>query len=47
MVWVDKIIEAIAEASPHLVEDMDAEFTSKVALMLKPPGQKKISLRPE
>ena len=41
MVWVDKIIEAIAEASPHLVEDMDSAFTSKVALTLKPPGQKK------
>ena len=41
MVWVDKTIEAIAEASPHMVADTDAEFASKVALMLKPPGQKK------
>ena len=41
MVWVDKTIEAIAEASPHMVADTDAEFASKVALMLKPSGQKK------
>ena len=41
MVWVHKTIEAIAEASPHMVADTDAEFASKVALMLKPPGQKK------
>ena len=40
MVWVDKIIEAIAEASPHLVADMDSAFASKVALKLQPPGQK-------
>ena len=41
MVWMDKTIEAIAEASPHMVADTDAEFASKVALLLKPPGQKK------
>ena len=41
LVWVDKIIEAIAEASPHLVADMGSAFASKVALTLKPPGQKK------
>ena len=41
MFWVDKTIEAIAEASPHMVADTDAEFASKVALMLKPLGQKK------
>ena len=41
MVWVDKTIEAIVEASPHMVADSNAEFASKVALMLKPPDQKK------
>ena len=40
MVWVDKTIEAIAEASPHMVADSDSEFASKVALILKHPGQK-------
>ena len=34
MVWMDKTIEAIAEASPHMVADTDAEFASKVALLL-------------
>ena len=42
MVWVDKTIEAIAEASPHMVADTDAEFASKVALILKHPGQKNL-----
>ena len=42
MVWVDKTIEAIAEASPHMVADTDAEFASKVALILKPLGQKNL-----
>ncbi len=41
MFWLDKTIEAIAEASPHMVADTDSEFASKVALLLKPPGQKK------
>ena len=47
MVWVDKTIEAIAEASPHLVADKESEFTSKVALILKPPGQKKAPRDPK
>ena len=41
MVWMDKTIKAIAEASPHMVADTDAEFASKAALLLKPPGKKK------
>ena len=41
MDWLDKTIEAIAEASPHMVADTDAEFASKVGLILNPPGQKK------
>ena len=35
--WVEKTIDAIAEASPLLVEDKDAEFMTKVSLILKPP----------
>ena len=38
MFWVDKTIEAIAEASPHLLADRGPEFTSNVALILKPRG---------
>ena len=47
MVWVDKTIEAIAEASPHMVADTDPEFASKVALILKHPGQKESPRGPE
>lgn len=47
MVWVDKTIEAIAEASPQLVADRESDFTSKVALILKPPGQKKAPRDPK
>jgi len=35
--WVEKIIDAIAEASPLLLEDKDPEFMTKVPLILKPP----------
>ena len=47
MVWVDKTIEAIAKASPHLVAGRESDFTSKVALILKPPGQKKAPRDPK
>ena len=47
MVWLDKTIGAIAEAAPHMVADTDSEFASRVALILKHPGQKKSPRGPE
>ncbi len=47
MVWVDKTIEAIAEASPQLLLGEGPEFASKVALIQKPPSQKKAPRDPK
>ena len=40
MEWFAPLIEAMVEAMPQLVADHDAQFTSKVALKLKPPVKK-------
>ena len=47
MVWVDKTVEAIAEASPQLLLGEGPEFASKVALTQKPPSQKKAPRDPK
>jgi PTH1 family peptidyl-tRNA hydrolase len=39
-VWVGKLIDAVAEAVPYLVEGDDAGFMTKVALILNPPKPK-------
>ncbi|HLY06021.1 MAG TPA: aminoacyl-tRNA hydrolase [Rhizomicrobium sp.] len=38
--WLVPLLSAIAEAAPFLARDDDAGFTTKVALMLKPPVKK-------
>jgi len=40
MVWVEKLLEAIAEAAPLLVADDAAGFATKVALLTKPSTPK-------
>ncbi|HUC63207.1 MAG TPA: aminoacyl-tRNA hydrolase [Alphaproteobacteria bacterium] len=38
--WLTKLLEAIAEAFPLLVENQDNRFTTKLALLLNPPPPK-------
>jgi peptidyl-tRNA hydrolase, PTH1 family len=38
--WLTKLLEALAEAFPLLVEDQDNRFTTKVALLINPPPPK-------
>jgi peptidyl-tRNA hydrolase, PTH1 family len=40
MVWVEKLLEAIAEAAPLLVADDAAGFATKVALLTNPSTRK-------
>ena len=37
--WLVPLLSAIAEAAPYLLRDDDPGFTTKVALMLKPPAK--------
>ena len=39
--WLKPLVEAMVEAAPLLAKDDDAGFTSKVALILKPPANSK------
>ncbi len=39
--WLAPLVKAMAEAAPLLARDDDAGFMSKVALLLKPPANKK------
>ncbi|MCW5729844.1 MAG: aminoacyl-tRNA hydrolase [Alphaproteobacteria bacterium] len=39
-VWLEPLLEAIAEASPLLAEGRDSAFASKVHLILEPPAPK-------
>jgi PTH1 family peptidyl-tRNA hydrolase len=38
--WVEKLVEAVAEAAPMLAGDELQSFMSKVALILNPPPPK-------
>ena len=38
---VEKIVDGIADAVPHLVQGRDSEFMSKAALIINPPPAKK------
>lgn len=38
--WLVPMLSAIAEATPQLVKDNEAGFTTKVALILNPPAKK-------
>lgn len=38
--WLVPMLSAIAEAAPHLAKDDEAGFTTKIALILKPPVKK-------
>jgi peptidyl-tRNA hydrolase, PTH1 family len=38
--WLDKLIEAVAEAAPLLVADNEAGFMTRVALLLRPRPEK-------
>jgi PTH1 family peptidyl-tRNA hydrolase len=38
--WLEKLLEAIADAFPLLVENQDNRFTTKLALLLNPPPAK-------
>ncbi len=38
--WLDKFLDAVAEAAPFLAADDDAGFATRVALILKPPTHK-------
>ncbi len=38
--WLVPMLSAIADAAPHLAKDDEAGFTTKVALILKPPAKK-------
>lgn len=44
--WLEKTIEAIAEAAPTLERRADAAFANKVALILKPPAVKEKKPKP-
>jgi peptidyl-tRNA hydrolase, PTH1 family len=39
--WVEKLVDAIAQAFPFLAEGDDSGFMTKVALIMKPPVHKK------
>ena len=47
MLWVEKTIDAIAAAAPHLVSHQDKDFMNKVGLILKPPPKKEKKQKPE
>ncbi|MND06391.1 peptidyl-tRNA hydrolase [compost metagenome] len=38
--WLDKMIEALAEAAPALASRNDADYANKIGLILKPPAVK-------
>ena len=40
-VWLEKLLEAVAEAAPLLVRKDDNKFMTKVALLTQPPPEKK------
>ncbi|MBM3570413.1 MAG: aminoacyl-tRNA hydrolase [Alphaproteobacteria bacterium] len=40
-VWLDALLDAIAEAAPLLAMGKDSAFASKVALLTRPPREKK------
>ena len=40
-VWLDPLLEAIAEAAPLLAEGEDAKFMTRVALLLQPEKEEK------
>jgi PTH1 family peptidyl-tRNA hydrolase len=41
MAWLEPLVGAMVEAAPLLAKDDDLDFMSKVALLLKPPPNKK------
>ena len=45
--WFNPMIEAMVEAAPHLADDDDAAFMSKVALLTAPPKPKKPKPEPK
>jgi peptidyl-tRNA hydrolase, PTH1 family len=38
--WLEKILDAIAQAAPALASRNDADFATKLGLILKPPKPK-------
>ena len=39
--WLGKLLDAVAEAAPLMVAGHDGKFATKVALLTKPPAEKK------
>jgi PTH1 family peptidyl-tRNA hydrolase len=44
--WLVPMLTAIAEAAPYLAKDDDSGFTTKIALLLKPPVKKEKQDKP-
>ena len=40
MDWVERTIDAVADAVPYLIEGDDVGFMTRVAYLAPPPGQK-------
>jgi len=38
--WLDRLLDALAEAAPHLADGDDSGFMNRVALLTQPPKQK-------
>ncbi|MBX7200663.1 MAG: aminoacyl-tRNA hydrolase [Rhodospirillaceae bacterium] len=46
-VWLGPLLDAVADAAPLLVAGDENKFMTKVALMTKPPPEKKLAEKPE